>query len=393
MTHRPEILSAMLDGELTETETQWVSDHLSGCGQCKIELEDLSGARAAVRSLPMLDVPEDVAPAEDRVVPLWPRRVLVAALSVAALAVVAVGAVGMVGMTTGGTFDVGEVEAILAATSSLGLADDGSEVAALMTSGSFTRYSARQTVACRDENGDSVESTVDMTRIETFTVMSDPLAGLTVLAGGSVSTGLVAGPIETVTVTGAAPGVGNYTVESKVTDEYRGRVTDVVSLSRDGKPRANLWVDRETGVIVHRELLEGDGTVACVLDLVEFEPIEAPIQASMPFDITSEVIQRVYEPVSSSLPGSLAGLDLAAAYLVDRGEVGVYGDGLFTVAIVRGEKPGDGSFDGMVAWEADGVSWAVVGSLPDDLLAEVLAELPEPSQPNPFVEGWRRIFG
>ncbi len=393
MTHRPELLSAMLDGELTETETQWVSDHLAGCGHCKRELEDLSGARAAVRSLPMLDVPEDVAPADELVVSLWPRRTLVAALSVAALAVVAVGAVGMVGITTGGTFDVGEVEAILAATSSLGVADDGSEVAAIMTSGSSTRYSARQTWACRDENGDSVESTVDMTRIGTFTVMSDPLAGLTVLAGGSVSTGLASGPIETVTVTGAAPGVGEYSVESATTDEYRGRVTDVVSLSRDGQTRANLWIDSETGVIVHRELLEGDGTVACVLDLVEFEPIESPIQASMPFDITAEVIQRVYEPVPSSLPGSLAGLDLAAAYSLDGGEVGVYGDGLFTIAIVRGEQPADEFFDRMVSWEADGVSWAVVGSLPDDLMAQVLAELPEPSQPNPFVEGWRRIFG
>jgi anti-sigma factor RsiW len=393
MTHRSELLSAMLDGELTEAETQWVSEHLSGCGQCKIELEDLSGARAAVRSLPMLDLPEDLGPADERVVPLWPRRTLVAALSVAALAVVAVGAVGMVGMTAGGTFDVGEAEAILAATSSLGVVDDGSEVAAIMTSGSSARYSARQTWACRDENGDSVDSTVDVTRIGAFTVMSDPLAGLTVLARGSVSTGLESGPIETVTVRGAAPGVGDYTIESIVTDEYRGRVTDVVSLSRDGQTRANLWIDSETGVIVHRELLEGDGTVACVLELVEFEPIETPILASMPFDITAEVTHRVYEPVSSSLPGSLAGLDLAAVYLVDGGEVGVYGDGLFSVAIVRIDELGVESLDRIVAWEADGMSWAVVGSLPDDLMAEVLTGLPEPSQPNPFVEGWRRIFG
>ncbi len=393
MTHRPELLSAMLDGELTETETQRVSDHLAVCGHCKNELEDLSGARAAVRSLPMLDVPEDLVPAEERAVLMWPRRALVAALSVAALAVVAVGAVGMVGMSAGGTFDVGEVEAILAASSSLGLADDGSEVAAVMMSGSTARYTARQTWACRDENGDSADSTVDMTRIGTFTVMSDPLAGLTVLAGGSVSTGSASGPIETVTVRGSAPGVGDYRIESTVTDEYRGRATDMVSLSRDGQTRANLWIDRQTGVIVHRELLESDGTVACVLDLVEFEPIETPIQASMPFDITAEVIQRVYEPVSSSLPGSLAGLDLAAAYLVDGGEVGVYGDGLFSVAIVRIDERGVESFDRVVTWEADGVSWAVVGPLPDDLLAEVLTELPEPSQPNPFVEGWRRIFG
>lgn len=398
MTHRPELLSAMLDGEITEHEAHWVSVHLAECGRCKNELDDLSAARALVRSLPMLDLPDDLFPTERRVVPMWPRRLAVAAGSVAALAVVAFGALGLIGVAADGSASVGvrEAEAILAATSSLAIGPDGSQVSEILASGSSASYSARQTLACRDGDG-SLDSTADVTRIGSVTVLSDPLAELTVLARGSVSTGPAAGPIETVTVKGSVPPIGDYTVVASDNGEYRGRASQVVTLARDGVVRANLWIDEDTGVIVHRELLNADGTVACVLQLVEFDPIETPIQASIPFDITAEVATRVYEPVSGSMPDSLAGLGLAAVYPIAGGEVGVYGDGLFTVAVTRIDggavQSSDGDQQQVTGWESGGVSWAVIGSLPDDLMAELRAGLPQPDDPNPFVAGWRKLFG
>jgi anti-sigma factor RsiW len=397
MSHQPELLSAMLDGELSESEAAWVAAHLDGCGQCRSELEDLASARAAVRGLPMLDLPDEALPDDPRVTRLWPRRVAVATMSAAAAAVIAIGALGLVGMTSDSStaVDVGEVEAILAATRSLGVVADDSEAAHYVTSGASAHYSARQTVACRDDDA-LIDNTVDVTSMGSVTVMSDPLAQLTVLTDGSVATGPVNGPIATVTVTGPAPRLDGYVVTDVANEVRHDRATEIVTLGKDGIDRARLSIDVDTGVIVHRELLSADGSVSCVADLVEFEPSDTPIQASIPFDIRAETTETIYEPVSSDLPSVLAGLDLVAAYPVTGGEVGVYGDGVFTMAVMRvdGGHPDSVSADQSPThvWESGGVSWAVVGSLPHDLLADVLASLPAPDEPNPFVEGWRILF-
>ena len=398
MSHRPVLLSAMLDGELAEAESAWMAAHLDGCGECRSELEDLAAARAAVRSLPLLDLPDGIVPADGAVTSLWPRRVAVAVMSVAAAAVVGVGALGVLGMVSDSvtTIDVAEAEAILAATGSIGVVSDGSVAAEYLADDVRARYRARQIMACRDDTT-FVDNTVDVTRLGNVTVMSDPLAHWTVLAGGSVSTGPSEGPIETVTVTGPPPRMGAYSVTGETRDEFRGRDTDIVTLGRDGVDRANLWIDVETSAIVHRELLTADGTVACVAELVEFEPIEDRIQASMPFDIRAVVTESVYSPVASDLPSTLAGLELVAAYPIDGGEVGVFGDGLFAFAVVRVDgahpQPGLSETSPAVVWEAAGESWAVVGQLPQDLLERVIGDLPPAEKPNPFVDGWRILFG
>lgn len=61
MTHPDELLSAHLDGELDDFERRRVAAHLSRCDRCRIEIADLSRARAAVRALPQLELPIEVA--------------------------------------------------------------------------------------------------------------------------------------------------------------------------------------------------------------------------------------------------------------------------------------------------------------------------------------------
>lgn len=398
MTHRPEHLSAMLDGELSEAEVSWVAGHLEGCGECRAELEDLASARAAVRSLPVLDLPDDIVPASPNVVRLWPHRAAVAVISVAAAAAVAVGALGMIGMTADATtnLDVGEAGAILAATSSLGVTTDGSVAGEYLTSGSGAHFNARQTMACwNDEN--RVDTTFDITKMGSVTVMSDPLAQLTVLANGTVATGPVDGPIDSVTVTGPAPDLGDYAVTDVVTDEHRDRITRIVTLARDGTNRVRVWIDIDTGVIVYRELLASDGSVACVSELVEFEPSDVPIRASIPFDITAETAEELYEPTSAEFPEALAGLALVATYAVDDGEVAVYADGVFSFAVMRvdgGHPDAEASeMSPASVWESDGTSWAIVGSMPADMMQAARDALPTPDDPNPFTDGWRILFG
>jgi predicted anti-sigma-YlaC factor YlaD len=60
MIHLGELLSAHLDGELTLGEARLVAGHLEVCGACRAEFDDLAAARAAVRTLPALELPESV---------------------------------------------------------------------------------------------------------------------------------------------------------------------------------------------------------------------------------------------------------------------------------------------------------------------------------------------
>ncbi len=95
MSHPSELISAYLDGELTAPETRRLLAHLSSCGRCIAEMEDTQRIRAAVRSLPVLDLPSGLVPEIDaEVVPFRRNRgvwvgaaaaVVVVLISVAAL--------------------------------------------------------------------------------------------------------------------------------------------------------------------------------------------------------------------------------------------------------------------------------------------------------------------
>jgi anti-sigma factor RsiW len=90
VTHPSELLSAFLDGELSEQERTQVARHLTACPACGDELNGLHFARAAVRSLPLLELPpglRSAAEASPEVVYLTRRPpVWVAAAAAAILA-------------------------------------------------------------------------------------------------------------------------------------------------------------------------------------------------------------------------------------------------------------------------------------------------------------------
>lgn len=76
MTHPSELISAYLDGELTPRERRELAQHVSTCGRCAADLQSFQRVRAAVRALPVLDVPFDIygSVAEAGVVPLNHNR-------------------------------------------------------------------------------------------------------------------------------------------------------------------------------------------------------------------------------------------------------------------------------------------------------------------------------
>lgn len=95
--HPGDLLSALLDGELSVAERDQVDAHLRDCPACRIELTEIADARQLVRGLPTIDPPTWLQTLGER---RWSRtRSLQAAVSVAASVVVLALAVGGVAPT------------------------------------------------------------------------------------------------------------------------------------------------------------------------------------------------------------------------------------------------------------------------------------------------------
>lgn len=96
MSHLDELLSVYLDGETDPSESGRVSRHLDECLRCRRRLAGLQEARAAVRSLPLLQVPPDLVPVDDadrnpRHRPVWLGAAAAAAAALIAVASLAGG--------------------------------------------------------------------------------------------------------------------------------------------------------------------------------------------------------------------------------------------------------------------------------------------------------------
>jgi anti-sigma factor RsiW len=94
VSHPSELISAYLDGELHGAELRSLVDHLSGCGRCSAEMEDVHRVRSAVRSLPVLELPEGIVPGSDaEVVPIHRNKgIWVGAVAAVLALVIAVAA-------------------------------------------------------------------------------------------------------------------------------------------------------------------------------------------------------------------------------------------------------------------------------------------------------------
>ena len=89
--HPGDLLSALLDGELSVAEADQVEAHLRGCEACRAELDEIAAARSALRELPTLAPPSWLETIGE---PRSSRRSLQAVASVAASIVVVALAVG-----------------------------------------------------------------------------------------------------------------------------------------------------------------------------------------------------------------------------------------------------------------------------------------------------------
>jgi anti-sigma factor RsiW len=83
------MISAYLDGELTRPEIEQLKMHLSSCGRCAAELQEMQAVRSAVRSLPLLELPAGLVPEADaEVIPLRRNKGFWVGAAAAAVALV-----------------------------------------------------------------------------------------------------------------------------------------------------------------------------------------------------------------------------------------------------------------------------------------------------------------
>lgn len=106
-THPGEQLSAYLDGQLNTIEHDFVISHIGFCTDCRLELHELDAARTAIRSLPGLEPPEFLAVHRERIErERWSRRrVMTAGVGIAAAAAIVVATFGP-SLDPGGDLDI-----------------------------------------------------------------------------------------------------------------------------------------------------------------------------------------------------------------------------------------------------------------------------------------------
>lgn len=118
MSHPSELISAYLDGELHDSESSQLVDHLVRCGRCSAELEEMQRVRSAVRSLPVLELPIGIVPEADPVVvPLRRHKGMWA--GVAAAVVAAVIAIATIVTPEPGSLTIEEMNSRFGARASL----------------------------------------------------------------------------------------------------------------------------------------------------------------------------------------------------------------------------------------------------------------------------------
>lgn len=198
-----------------------------------------------------------------------------------------------------------------------------------------------------------------------------------------------------------------YVVEDGVSVEFLGRSATAYRLFRDEELRAQLIFDDESGAMVQATTYT-DGSIYCQRRFVSLD-VAAPDFSS---GDTSNSVKAPNWVEESTLPFDVAGFDRLDHYVDDDGvEFAYYSDGFFSFAIFQTPtkvvlsdgitvEVDDAGYEreftaGQVtyAWETSSGGLALVGDLPPDLHAEVLAAMPEPHAVGLFRRWWRSIFG
>ena len=203
-----------------------------------------------------------------------------------------------------------------------------------------------------------------------------------------------------------------YSIGETSPARHMRRECTVVPVMEGDILRATLVVDNNTGVPLITEMLTESGTVFRRTSLQDFKAYRT---YAGPHDDGSATYEVVMPRDSDFLPQSVAGYQLVEVFPAPADAAqGFYSDGLFTFSLfvfppgtpVTGfENPipfvtASGTYDSIASADDVSVQWTtpdheyvLVGNLPPDHAADVLAELPGPDARSTFARWWHRLFG
>lgn len=285
----------------------------------------------------------------------------------------------------------------------------GAELDEILEASRSATFSGEQLIACSTPDG-SRDALIDIQQRDGLLHYGGIApTGPEVWSG---ETGWVVRPDETAE---APPGdqvvtlatVPTYVVEDAADVVYLGRRAGEYILREGELVRAELTVDRATGVLLSVVTYDDEGNIYCERRFVSFRPSAPEWPADIP-EPTGELVPSE----ESSLPETLAGFDRLDVYVDEAGlEFGYYSDGFFSFAVFESEvrivldggveyTSAEGVYNreftpGQVtyAWSIEDGGMALIGDLPPDMHQEVLEGLPAPYDPGFFRRLWRSLFG
>jgi hypothetical protein len=205
---------------------------------------------------------------------------------------------------------------------------------------------------------------------------------------------------------------GRYSVGETFQAEHMRRKCTVVTVMEGDVKRASLVIDNNTGAPLITEMYDEDGSVFRRTSLQEFKAYRT---YSWPTDKGQATYEIVMPLQTDLLPDEVAGYRLVEEFPAPSNSAqGFYSDGLYTFSLfvldkgtpVTGfEEPSaftteTGSYnmvptadDIRMNWTGFDNEYVLVGDLPPDHAADVLAELPEPDLRSTLARWWSNLFG
>lgn len=244
-------------------------------------------------------------------------------------------------------------------------------------------YSGEQTVVCNTPDGRTSE---------VFQVGQ---------ANGVVVSRDSAGIVRATSVTPASQWDAElgYALVDRGERRFLQRPVTLVELLEDDQLRLRLRFDVSTGVLLASDVYNEDGSLYCSSRFLSFEPGDGGIAASV--DLEALELAPTDDFNVEALPEQIAGFDRLSVTEGPRSEIvsAHYGDGVFSFTVLNAPRVidvpeladaprveiGDHEYQrqftlgtAVVAWPSAEGGFVMIGELPLDLQADVLAELPAP---------------
>jgi hypothetical protein len=203
-----------------------------------------------------------------------------------------------------------------------------------------------------------------------------------------------------------------YTVAGVTRVNHMGRICELVNVVEGDTLRAKLLIDVRTGAPLITESFTDAGKVFRRSSLQSFLAYRTYSGPSSPSGAEYDIVMPA---ASEALPDSIFGYRLVdVSEAPGDSEHGFYSDGLFSFSLfILGDVSSGTGFESSTLWVTDtgvydlvstarnvSIHWTdlenhfvIVGDMPPDHTAEVLAELPAPDVRSAFSQWWHRLFG